>query len=550
MKHQDVVKKAYKLRTSLALNIIGVIILVLLIFGIIVSAVGFVSFTNAIKEEYETTTYHMDATAATLINGDHVADYLAGKRVEEYEETNKMLDDYCHTIHVSLIYLIVVDQSDYGRFVSVFNVVDNAVDDSAYTAWELGYQRDTTNDKYRQKYRAIYEKKAEYETYFRIHVTDGQHDHVTTMVPVENSKGEVIAILCMQRPMSELKKATRPYLITIIATTVLLAILSAIFVTHYLRKQLVKPVKTVSEEAQRFAKENTLGEPLGPISRFKEISNLAMSIDTMEADMVKNIEQLTEATAERERLGVELNLARSIQENGIPNKFPPFPERTEFDLYASMTPAREVGGDFYNFQLIDEDHLAVIIGDVSGKGVPAALFMMVINILTGNRVKMGGTPGEILSFVNNSVCQHNKAEMFVTLWLGILEISTGKLTFTNAGHDDAAICRKDGIFELLETRHGMVLGAFEDVVYEDEVAQLQPGDKIFLYTDGIPEAMNTENKMYSIDRMLATLTANRDKAPGKILENLKKNVEEFVGEAPQFDDLTMLCLEIKDKSNE
>ena len=301
----------------------------------------------------------------------------------------------------------------------------------------------------------------------------------------------------------------------------------------------------MSDEATRFARESIKGQELGKISNFTEIRNLANSIDTMETDMVNYMENLTAVTAERERIGAELSFASQIQENSLPNEFPAFPDRNEFDIYASMKPAKEVGGDFYNFFLIDDDHLAMVIGDVSGKGVPGALFMMVTNIVLTDRTQMGGTPSEILNFVNSNICEHNRSEMFITLWLGILKISTGKLTFANAGHDDAAVCRRDGNFELFRTKHGLVVGAMPDLCYRDFEIRLQKGDKLFLYTDGIPEAMDRDNQMYTTARMLDALNENKEKPPKEILEGIHRSVAQFVGDAPQFDDVTMLCIEIK-----
>lgn len=541
-------RKMDRARTSMAFNLIGAIVLLLVVFGLFVSVIGLVSFSDALKAEYAVSTYHMADTATTLINGDHLDAYLAGEETEEYLQTKQYLDAYCDRIFVSLIYLIQVDTSDYGRFVSIFNPVNNAVDDSSYTEWELGHKRNTTNDEYRKKYQAIYEQTAPYETVYRPSPTDGQHPHITTLVPVKNSAGDVTGILCMQRPMRELQDARRPYWITIAISTVFLAVISAIGIAAYLKKQFVVPVRSISNEATRFARENTKGPSLGTISKFSEILSLAQSIDTMEADMVNYMENLTAITAEKERIGAELSVASIIQENSVPNTFPPFPGRTDFDIYASMTPAKEVGGDFYNFFLIDDDHLAFVIGDVSGKGVPAALFMMVTNILISDRTQMGGTPGEILSFVNDRICEHNKAEMFVTLWLGILEISTGKIIAANAGHDDAAICRKNGGFQLFQTKHDLVVGAMPGIRYRNFETALEKGDKLFLYTDGVPEATDRKNQMFRMHRMMDALNECRGKSPRELLEGVHRRVNEFVGDAPQFDDLTMLCLELKENS--
>ena len=521
-------KRIKQLRTSMAFNIIGAIVLVLAFFGSLVSIFGYVSFTRAFKEEYAVTTYHMADTAASLVKGDDLEAYLAREKTDDYLWTRKYLDDYCKKISVSLIYVIVVDRSDYGRFVSVFNSVDNSVDDTSYTPWELGHKRDTTNDEYRRKYQAIYEESAPYETLYRIKTTDGQHPHITTLVPVKASSGKVAGILCMQRPISEINAARRPYLHSVGISTVLLALASAVFAGVFIRKQFLLPIRKVSGEATRFAKENTRGEALGEISKFHELANLARSIDTMEADMVNYIDTLTTTTAERERMGAELKLASTIQENSIPNRFPAFPDRLEFDIYASMDPAREVGGDFYNFFLIDDDHLALMIGDVSGKGVPAALFMMVTNILITDRTHMGADPAEVLRFANENLCGKNRAEMFVSVWLGVLEISTGKLVAANAGHEYPALRRADCCFELLKDKHGLVIAALNTSKYKDYELQLSPGDKLFVYTDGVPEATAADNTMFGTARMLDALNEDPAATPEKTLDNVRRAVDGFV----------------------
>ena len=531
----------------MAFNIIGAIVVLLLLYGLISGMVGVMSYSNSFKREYSTTTYHMADTAATLVNGDHLDIYLKGEEKKEYDRTKRILDRYCEKMSVSLVYVIMVDQSDYGRFVSVFNSLDNSVGDTAYTEWEIGHKRDATNDEYRQKYKAIYEQGATYETVYRVNPTDKSKPHITTMVPVKNSRGEVTGILCVQRPIKELIEARRPFLWDIAISGTLLAVVASSLAAMYIRRHFVTPIEKISDEAARFAKENTLGKPLGKLSSLDEISNLALSIDTMEKDMVEYIENLTAVTAERERISAEMSLASTIQENSIPNTYPAFPERTEFDIYGVMDPARQVGGDFYNFFLIDDDHLALVIGDVSGKGVPAALFMMVANLMIADRTMMGGTPAEILTYVNQILSTHNKAQMFVTVWLGILEIPTGKLTAANAGHEYPALRRGDGLFEMFKDKHGFVVGGMEGIRYKDYELELSPGSKIFIYTDGVPEAENAEEAMFGTERMLAALNENPDGSPEQILVGVRHAVDGFVQDAEQFDDLTMLCLEYKGK---
>ena len=538
-------EKIRKIRSNMAIYITSSVVSLLVLFGIIVCISGIVSFTNAFDEMNSTTTFHMAYTAASLVNGDHIKAYLAGEEPEEYARTKRILDAYCHRMSVSLIYVIDVDQSDYERFVSVFNAVDNTVDDSNYVPWEIGHKRETTNEEYRKNYEALYAKEKEYATIYRLRPGQGLKPHITTIVPVTNSEGDVTALLCIQRPIHELETAIIRFMLHIVVIVLIMGALASHLAARSLAKWVFIPIKRVSDEASRFARENTKGEELGDVSRFEEIDTLSRSIDKMETDMVNYIENLTAYTAERERIGMELSFAKNIQHSSLPTKFPAFPDRTDFDIYAYMKPAREVGGDFYNFRLLDDDHLAMWIGDVSDKGVPAALFMMAINIVINNRASMGGTPAEIMAFVNNNICEHNEANLFVTIWLGILEISTGRLTFVNAGHEEPALYRKGGSFELYKTKHNVAVGVFPDIEYTSYDIHLGRGDKLFVYTDGVPEATDMFDKLFTTGRMLEALNRYRDGAPQEILEGVRKSVKEFVGGRPQFDDLTMLGFELK-----
>ena len=259
-------------------------------------------------------------------------------------------------------------------------------------------------------------------------------------------------------------------------------------------------------------------------------------------------EQTEKYEAQREensRIETELNMASSIQAEMLPNIFPAFPERKEFDIYASMTPAKEVGGDFYDFFLIDDEHLGIVMADVSGKGIPAALFMMASKILIQNYAMMGKSPKEVLETVNNQICSNNKQDMFVTVWLGILDLKTGELRASNAGHEYPALKEESGSFELVHDKHGFVIGGMAGYPYQEYTLQMKPGSKLFLYTDGVAEATNAANEQFGTDRMVDALRRVEKETPGDILKSVDEAVKGFVKEAPQFDDLTMLCLHYK-----
>ncbi len=273
-----------------------------------------------------------------------------------------------------------------------------------------------------------------------------------------------------------------------------------------------------------------------------EIQVLAGAFGSMTDRMKQYIDDIVQITADRERIGAELKVATQIQADMLPRIFPPFPDKKEFELYALMDPAKEVGGDFYDFFLVDDDHLCMVMADVSGKGVPAALFMVIAKTLIKNRATMGGSPAEILEYTNNQLCEGNEAELFVTVWLAILEISTGKGIAANAGHEHPIIIRAGKDFELVTYKHSVAVATFPGIPYKEHEFELHSGDSLFVYTDGVPEAVNAENELYGTDRMLGVLNSNKDCSVEETLNIMKSSIEEFASGTPQFDDITMLVL--------
>ena len=308
--------------------------------------------------------------------------------------------------------------------------------------------------------------------------------------------------------------------------------------------RVVKPLERMTQRMSELSDNDLLFEMEDTYRTGDEVEMLAEAFAALSKKTTDYINQITVITAEKERIGTELELATKIQADMLPNIFPAFPERPEFDIHASMTPAKEVGGDFYDFFLIDDDHLAMVMADVSGKGVPAALFMMMSKILVGNYAMMGGAPSKVLEQVNTQICKNNDEEMFVTVWLGVLEISTGRVTAANAGHEYPIIRKPGGKFELFKDKHGFVIGGMDGMTFKEYEFTLEKGGTLFLYTDGVAEATDTNNELFGTDRMLETLNKDPDASPKELLKNMKQAVDEFVGEAPQFDDLTMLGLKL------
>ena len=543
-------KKYRELRKNLAFNVIGAIVIMLLVFSMIVSIIGYISFTNSYKKEYDDTTYHMTRAAVDFVDGTKIDYYLkTNGQSNDFKRTQRILDSYCIKMNVSLVYVIKVDTSDYGRFTSIFNSVGADVSDT-YKPWEIGYQQDTTNDEYAGIYKDMYENGLQRGTVYRFTgLKKGIPPHVTSLVPIK-AHDKVTAIMCIQRPMKEIETVRVKFLAEIVTAAVIMGFFVSFIAADFIRKQIIIPIRCIASEATRFANENKRGNLPERFARIGEINDLASSVYKMETDTLHYIEDITDITAEKERIGTELSVATDIQSGLVPNFSIGFPERKDIELCASMSPAKEVGGDFYDYFLIDDDHLAMVIADVSGKGIPAALFMMVTKILIKEKSRIsGGTPAEILEFVNDRLVENNPADMFVTVWLGILEISSGKIIAANAGHEDPAIYRKDGRFELIKNKHSLFAGAMPGVKYKDFEVQLNKGDKIFIYTDGVPEATNADEKMFTLGKMIDVLNRHKDASPEGIIKGVKESVDEFSDEAAQFDDVTMLCLELKETDN-
>ena len=380
----------------------------------------------------------------------------------------------------------------------------------------------------------------------------GQDPWVCTVgVPVGDESNGTRGYILADFTLNEMTHDMLAFLIRYIFATIAVTAFMGFIITRLMERTTVRPINAIAKAAQSYVEDrrsgNTRMEHFSslPIRTGDEVEHLNRVMAQMEKDLSVYMEDLTRVTKKEERVRTELDMASKIQKGALPDIFPAFPDRQEFDLYASMEPAKEIGGDFYDFFLIDDDHLCLVIADVSGKGVPAALFMMASKIILADNAIMGKSPSEILYDANNAICKNNKLEMFVTVWVGILEISTGKLSAANAGHEYPALKRGDGGFSVFKDRHGFVLGGMEGMKYKEYEIQLSPGDKLFVYTDGVSEANDPDGNMFEVKRMIDALNEDPDASPAQILGAVRGQINIFVREAEQFDDLTMLCLEYK-----
>ena len=306
---------------------------------------------------------------------------------------------------------------------------------------------------------------------------------------------------------------------------------------------VLSPLKKVHENISLYKEtkdSRTVAENLLKIDSHNEIAELSADLAEMTEELTAYMEQNEEAIAKEEHDRTELALAGKIQAAMLPSVFPPYPDRKDFEIYASMSPAREVGGDFYEFFLVDDSHLCMMIADVSGKGIPAALFMMAAKILLEHNVKMGKSPAQVLSDVNTAICNKNVADMFITVWLGIIDLGCGKMICANAGHEYPILKKAGGLYEIVKDKHDLVLGAMKELDYSEYELSMDPGSSLFVYTDGLTEAVDPDQKMFGTDRIVEELNREPDRSPEEVLRGMKEAVDEFVKGQESFDDLTMV----------
>ncbi len=364
---------------------------------------------------------------------------------------------------------------------------------------------------------------------------------------------EMNVITGMTFEITSIRSAVENQLLPNVTYNTALQLLLSAFYLIYVFFFAFKPLKRIKENVQEYAETKNsekVRSQLGEIHYKNEIGDLARGVSAMTEEIDSHLLEIQRITTEREHISAELNIARKIQADMLPNIFPPFPQISSFDIHATMRPAKEVGGDFYDFYMVDKTHVALVIADVSGKGVPAALFMVISKTMIKNRAMHGGTPGEILRDVNDQLCANNASDFFVTVWMAIIDIETGNGVSVNAGHEHTVIRRAGGSYELLRYQHSLPLAIMERTEFKDREFKLNPGDRIFVYTDGVPEATNQKDELFGTDRMLASLNQHSEASLQDVLPQLQDDIDIFAEGAMQFDDITMLVFDYRGESGE
>ena len=502
------------------------------LFALILSALMCVSgsyiFNRAIEKQYNDKGYVIANIILDEIDHDKIAEYVTTWRGDDYyKEMSSYLRRMKEHTGAAYIYIAVPYEDGTMRYVydSATFMGDSdpiaASFDEIWTAYKEGVRPESYLIRKSKKYGYL----------------------TSSCLPIKDSSGNVVALLFVDTNMEVILSTLYSYIFNMITIALVLLVLYVIFSYIALKKNLIGPLLRIRNNVRSFGKNNAQPEDtLSDIKTGDEMQYLAEAIDGMEKDIVNYIDSIRTITAEKERISAELSVAAKIQFDMLPSDFPPFPDRKEFDIYATMHPAKVVGGDFYDFFFLDSDHLAIVMADVSGKGIPAALFMVNAKSNIKNRTLRGGriSPSEVLYDVNNQLCEGNDAELFVTVWLGILEISTGKVVEANAGHEHPAIRRADGEFELAKYKHSPAVATLPGLKFRENEFKLNPGDSLFVYTDGVTEATNSGDELFKTTRLLEALNKEPDADAKRMCEIVTEEIDEFVGDAPQFDDITML----------
>lgn len=562
------------MRMSLKVKAIAVILLFTIILSVSIVFISYNTYTNSFEKHYSSLALSISKSTASVINTENV------KKISD--EVKKTYTQICENNGGTIDFASFTDAelaSYYTEFEYILNmteyeelldVLSRLREDNNAESLYLGYTDvDTMKDIYLVD-ASVEEpckpgacddirpehiekiKEGDYE--FPAFITNlPEYGWLcSASAPIRDSDGNVIGVALVDISMNKIMSDRQDFLLSLILITAISALIIAALVLILINKFLLEPINVLSNATSLFVSEkkedkcsnSSLIAKLN-IKTGDEIERLSESVKKMETDLNTYIDELTSATAEKERIGAELDVATRIQASMLPCIFPAFPEREDFEVYATMSPAKEVGGDFYDFFMVDEENLAIVMADVSGKGVPAALFMVIGKTLIKDHTTSGKDLGEVFTEVNQLLCESNSEELFITAFVGILNLKTGRFAYVNAGHEIPFIAKKNEKFKPYKIPSAFVLAGMDNIKYKSGELQLEPGDKIFQYTDGITEATNNNNQLFGMERLEKTLSKLSDKTPVDILNGVKADVDEFVGEAEQFDDITMLCLEYR-----
>lgn len=550
-------KKKKKMRLSRIFMRFSV--LLLLILGLLICSSAIYLYQRDIKETYYDYVSSIVSISKAGLDGDDIRECIEkGEMSPKLNDALERMNSYKDNSQVAYIYLVYYpDKSDPEkmRYVLYANTDKDRAAGIEDSVINTPCGAEYTDNMWKGFYEAQFGGKDKICFLENItSINDSEVLMLTAFAPVYDREGNAVCVIGGDIFADIVIDHTRSYLMSVAFFALIILVVGTLGFVLIGNRYILKPVEDITKSTGDFV--DAVGRVEAPenltygvvnVRDDTELRDLSRQLAHMMANTKDYMVNLKLVTAEKERIGAELSVAAQIQADMLPRIFPPFPDRKEFDLYASMVPAKEVGGDFYDFFMADEDHLVMVMADVSGKGVPAALFMVIARTLIKNRSQsqMSLSPSEILADVNGQLCEGNEEGMFVTVWLGILNIFTGKGMAANAGHEHPAVRRAGGKFELVKYRHSPALAVMEGIRFREHEFQLNQGDTLYIYTDGVPEATNAEEELFGEERLLAALNREPDADPEKLLRNMAEDMDAFMAGAPRFDDTTMLALKMK-----
>ena len=530
--------KKWKLKTKLFVGLGGFGLIIMIVLSLVVG----IYYSSATLAEYAETAFSMARAAARFIDGDRVLGYLEIVGTDENGAPVYYTDDYDDEVMKYLVSL----ETEYNlmRYFYVFIPEGN----SCTYIWDA-----TSADKYssRGDVSDLSEKEQEsiYAAFSRdpkekVFLDEDQSwgNLMSAFYPICNSDGEPVAMVGVDLSLDGLLSTLLLYLLLIIIAVVLVTAISILILYRIVKRIVIRPIEKLNT-----ASKDMVGELSGEshfdldIRTGDELEELASSFRKMDDDLRNYFARLTTVTADQERVHTEFTIIKQIQKDILPNAFPVFPERNDFDIFAALYPGTQIGGDYYDFFLVDDDHLAMVVGDVAGKGVPAALYMVIVETLIKSRAMQGFSPAEVLQSVNEQMLLYD-VDQFSMVWFAVLELSTGRGIAANAGHEHPILRRAGKRFELVEYQHTAPVGAAESIRFRDHGFQLDPGDCLFIYSDGVREASNQKEEMFGRQGILDSLNREPEATPSVLLQTVRADVDRFAGGVQQIDDMVMLSL--------
>ena len=528
-----------------SLGILGVVL------TIVISLFSYNNSKNYLEDMYAQRVVSGSMMIADMLNPEDVKTIIGknGDQSEAYTRVCALFDKLKKDGDITYLSLAVPDEDSVTFYIDscVIEMGDDPANQIPY-GMDIKYTDASANEEELAKYQHTYELFAQNKGVDEPVITDNEYGYnysVAAVVLDEN--GKAIAEVQYNLDMGDVRAYLNSFLLKMFIISAVITIISMFLYVLTVRKIVLKPIQELARFTDDITKTRNFENQHISLRTGDEIEDLGNSFNFMMEEMERYIDDLSKITAEKQRIGAELDIATRIQASMLPTIFPAFPERDEFDIYATMNPAKEVGGDFYDFFMIDDDNLAIVVADVSGKGVPAALFMVIGKTLIKDHTEPGKDLGEVFSEINDLLCESNSEDLFITAFEAVLNIKTGDLRYVNAGHEMPFICNKNQDFKPYKIKAGFVLAGMEGMRYKAGSMTLEPGDKLFQYTDGVTEATDSDSKLFGMERLEASLNKIKNGTPKDILDSVKNDIDDFVNVALQFDDITMLCLEYKKK---